>query len=237
MACLTRIFTWPIHLAIGILRALLGVLVAAVLVIGGVNAFVWATTSDRIVSSAAAAQAGADAIVVPGASVLADGTPSTILQDRLDTAVALYQAGAAPTILVSGSSSDDGYCEALAMANYLVAQGIPESAIVQDYSGESTYATMWRASNVFGFANVIVATQAYHLPRCIFCAQGLGMTALGVEAGAGHTYNDQTYYSAREFVSNVKDAWQILSHAQADTTTAAQRLADKLESVATANVA
>ncbi|MEE1169949.1 MAG: YdcF family protein, partial [Anaerovoracaceae bacterium] len=47
----------------------------------------------------------ADCIIVLGAQVKADGTPSKMLRDRLDEGIRLYEAGAAPKILMSG---DDG---------------------------------------------------------------------------------------------------------------------------------
>mgnify|MGYP002416947916 CR=1 FL=1 len=41
-------------------------------------------------------------MVVLGASVYADGTPSDILADRLEVACDLYKSGAARAIIVSG---------------------------------------------------------------------------------------------------------------------------------------
>lgn len=66
---------------------------------GVANVVTVATTRDRVVTveGAATALAGdaADAVVVLGASVYADGTPSDILADRLEVACDLYKSGAA----------------------------------------------------------------------------------------------------------------------------------------------
>ena len=70
------------------IKALLKILCTCIavvaIVIGATNALVVLTTEDDIVSVDEASGYQADAIVVLGASVFADGTPSTILQDRLD---------------------------------------------------------------------------------------------------------------------------------------------------------
>lgn len=67
-----------------------GFVVVAALIVAGTNLATVATTKDAIVDTETAAAFGADAIVVLGASVFADGTPSGILQDRLDDGIALY---------------------------------------------------------------------------------------------------------------------------------------------------
>ena len=72
-SCLGRIFG-----AIGSL--LLLVVVTVVLS----NLYAVLSTKSSIVTKSTAQSFGADAIVVLGASVYADGTPSSILKDRLD---------------------------------------------------------------------------------------------------------------------------------------------------------
>lgn len=66
------------------IKALLKILCTCIavvaIVVGATNALVVLTTEDDIVSVDEASGYQADAIVVLGASVFADGTPSTILQ-------------------------------------------------------------------------------------------------------------------------------------------------------------
>lgn len=225
MSVFTKILKAPLRLIAFLLKLVIGVLVAVVLVVGGTNAYVIGTTSSSIVSAEQAKGANAEAIIVLGASVLPDGDPSDILRDRLNDALVLYREGAAPAILVSGASTMDGYCEALNMKEYLVENGVPEDAVVCDYAGYTTYETMYRAHFVFGYNNVIIATQEYHLPRAIYCAQGLGMNALGVAAGVGHSYDDQPYYDAREIVSRVKAVFQVAVKTPPTSSSAAANLA------------
>lgn len=151
----------------------------------------------------------ADAIVVLGASVYADGTPSDILADRLEVASDLYFAGAAPVIIASGDNRSSHYNESDAMKNYCVELGVPANSVYVDHAGYDTYDSIWRAKNIYGANSVIVVTQAYHMYRAISIAEGLGMTAWGVAADKGE-YNNQTMYSLRENVARVKDYFRTL---------------------------
>ena len=162
------------------LGVLLGCVLAVAAVVAATNAVTVLATKDRIVSAEAAASFGADAIVVLGASVYADGTPSGILQDRLDDGIALYFAGAAPKIIMSGDNSTVSYNEVKAMKDYAVAQGVPSEDVFCDHAGFSTYESMYRAKHVFGAERIVVATQTYHLYRALYAAGGLGLEAVGV---------------------------------------------------------
>ncbi|HLO34943.1 MAG TPA: ElyC/SanA/YdcF family protein, partial [Candidatus Deferrimicrobium sp.] len=55
----------------------------------------------------------ADAAVVLGARVYADGAPSPLLADRIATGVELYRAGLVPRLVMSGGDGADGFNEAV----------------------------------------------------------------------------------------------------------------------------
>lgn len=126
--------------------------------------------------------ARADAIVVPGNTVAPDGTPSARLQARLDAALSVYRRGYAPRIIVSGAVGKEGHDEALVMAAYLVAQGVPAAAVLTDHAGVDTAAT---ARNVAKMAaqppvkSVLVATQYFHVPRTRLALQRAGVQVVG----------------------------------------------------------
>ena len=61
----------------------------------------------------------ADCILILGAG-LWNGYPSAMLRERLDLGAALYRAGAAPKILVTGDNGSKDYNEVQAMEDYLV---------------------------------------------------------------------------------------------------------------------
>ncbi len=187
----------------------IGCVVVAVLIVVGTNLATIVTTKDDIVDANTAATYGADAVVVLGASVFADGTPSNILQDRLDDGIALYQAGAAPKIIMSGDNGTVSYNEVKAMKDYAISQGVPSEDIFCDHAGFSTYESMYRAKNVFGAQRIVVATQTYHLYRALYSAQGLGLEAVGVPSDY-REYSKQSQYDVREIPARTKDFFQTL---------------------------
>ena len=155
------------------------------------------------------AQAFADAIVVLGASVFADGTPSGILRDRLDDGIALYKEGVAPKLIMSGDNSTVSYNDVQVMKDYAISQGVPSYDIFCDHAGFSTYESMYRAKHVFGAERIVVATQTYHLYRALYAAQGLGLESLGV-ASDYHDYSKQLQYDLREIPARTKDFFKTL---------------------------
>ena len=181
----------------GWLKTMLGLMLGCMLVVVAVfaatNVATIATTKDRIVEPQAAVGFDADAIVVLGASVFADGTPSGILRDRLDDGIALYKEGVAPKLIMSGDNSTVSYNEVQVMKDYAISQGVPSYDIFCDHAGFSTYESMYRAKHVFGAERIVVATQTYHLYRALYAAQGLGLESLGV-ASDYHDYSKQLQY-------------------------------------------
>ena len=151
----------------------------------------------------------AQAVIVPGASVLRDGTPSDILEDRLLTAIALYGAGKAPKILVSGDNGQEGYDEVNAMKAYLLTAGVAPEDVFLDHAGFDTYDTMYRARAVFGVSSAIIATQEYHLPRALYIGKAVGMDVGGVIADR-QPYVAIVSFRLREMLANVKAVFDVI---------------------------
>ena len=158
----------------------LAAVLAVVAVFAITNVVTIVGSKGSIVTPEKASIGNADAIVVLGASVLPDGTPSGILADRLDDGIALYFAGVAPKIILRGDNGTASYNEVKAMKQYAIAQGVPSQDIFCDHAGFSTYESMYRAKYVFGCERIVVATQTYHLYRALWSAKSLGMQAEGV---------------------------------------------------------
>ncbi len=133
----------------------------------------------------------ADCILVLGAGVRPDGTPSPMLKDRLDTGVALYKGGAAPKLLLTGDNGQEEYNEIGPMFTYAADAGVPKEDIFLDHAGFSTYDSVYRAAAVFKVKRAIVVTQTYHLYRALWGCRAMGIEALG--AGA-----DQEKYAGRQ---------------------------------------
>ena len=131
--------------------------------------------------------------IVFGAGLRRDGTPTTILRDRVETAAQLYFSGKVEKLLMSGDNRFENYNEPASMRDYAISLGVPEDAIVLDYAGRRTYDTCYRAKAIFGVDKAILVTQGFHLPRALFLCNALGLQASGVEA-------DNFYYLKRSRV-------------------------------------
>jgi vancomycin permeability regulator SanA len=139
--------------------------------------------------------------VVFGAGIHRDGTPSDMLQDRLQVAADLYNRGVIRFILVSGDNTTEDYDEPTVMYNYLVNNmGIPANMIERDYAGRRTYDTCARAHELWGVDHAVLITQGYHLYRALFTCRELGMDAVGVSASL-QPYFGQASRLVREFVA------------------------------------
>ena len=120
--------------------------------------------------------------IVFGAGLWRDGSPTPILQDRVETGAKLFFAGKVEKILMTGDNSLVNYNEPEAMRQYALKLGVPDSAIVLDYAGRRTYDSCYRAQAIFGVKQAILITQKFHLPRALFLCNALGLDGVGVEA-------------------------------------------------------
>ena len=151
-----------------------------------------------------------DCILVLGAGVKPDGSPSDMLRDRLEYGVMLYDMAAADTLLMSGDHSRVEYDEVNAMKSYAVERGVPSEKVFMDHAGFSTYESFYRARDVFRVKSVLIVTQEYHLYRALYNARQLGLEAYGV-ASDPRTYMGQTYRDCREMLARCKDYFQCLA--------------------------
>ena len=124
--------------------------------------------------------------IVFGAGLKRDGTPTTILRDRVETAASLYFDHKVEKILMSGDNRFENYNEPEAMKQYALSLGVPDEAIVLDYAGRRTYDTCYRAKAIFGATEALLITQKFHLPRALFLCNALGLQADGVVASNHH---------------------------------------------------
>lgn len=124
----------------------------------------------------------APVVMVLGAMVAPDATPMPMLAARLDVAVRLVAAGTAQRVLVSGNAAGESGDEIVAMTNYLVAAGIDPALIDPDPFGLCTWDSCLRAKHTFGIDRMLVATQAFHLPRAVAECRTVGIDAYGVIA-------------------------------------------------------
>lgn len=152
-----------------------------------------------------------DAIVVLGASVLSDGSPSNMLEDRLRGAVELYKKGIAPKIIVSGDCSlENDYDETAAMKSYCMLNGVPSADIIIDGKGYSTYESMYNVVEEMGYKSIIVVTQKYHTYRAVYTARQLGADADGFATNyRDYMFFPQLQRDFREIAARIKDFFKV----------------------------
>jgi uncharacterized SAM-binding protein YcdF (DUF218 family) len=155
----------------------LRLVVAAVLAMFGYYAIslyqVWTTgLSDH--------RRATEAIVVLGAAQY-DGRPSPQLAARLDHAAALHSQELAPIVFATGGKQPgDRFTEAKASQLYLLALGVPESAILLEDTGTSTWESLSNVEAVLreiGASDVILVTDPYHSLRAKLMGEELGLVA------------------------------------------------------------
>lgn len=158
-------------------------------------------------------EASAPVVIVPGAGLKTDGTPSDVLRDRLMIALALYDDGRVEKILCSGDNGQVQYDEVNAMRVWLLARGVDADDIFLDHAGFDTYDTMTRAAEVFGVTNAVVVTQDFHLPRALYMANAKGIAVQGVSASLEPYVAEQTY-RLREVLARIKAFQEVLFDAK-----------------------
>ena len=118
------------------------------------------------------------AIVVLGAAQY-NGRPSPVLRARLDHAISLWHRGDAPVIVVTGGRQPkDMYTEATASADYLLARGVPDSAILREVQGRTSWQSLAAASAFLKAREtrvVLLVSDPFHSARVAAISRELGL--------------------------------------------------------------
>ncbi|MDT8916132.1 YdcF family protein [Amycolatopsis sp. PS_44_ISF1] len=124
-------------------------------------------------------RARAEAVIVLGAGLRGDRVPP-LLAGRLDRAVAFWRRCPQALVVVSGGRGPDELrSEGAAMADYLVAAGLPVSQIVVEDQASTTDENLRFSVDLLrerGFAGrVLAVTNNYHVFRTAVLARRLGL--------------------------------------------------------------
>lgn len=116
-----------------------------------------------------------DAIVILGCPCNTNGTLTNTQIERLKQGYALYEAGFANKLIISGGSVHNSYMEAQAMAEY-ISQWIPVQDILLDTKARNTFENMKYTKALcnkekLGNGDVIVVTSPSHIRRANFLAK------------------------------------------------------------------
>ena len=135
-----------------------------------------------------------DFLIIPGCAVRDDGTPSPLLRDRIDRAVAfrndqLERTGKDLVFVTSGGrGADEVISESESMKRYLMKKGIPEDRILEEDLSTNTFENMKFSKAKIDErdpdANIAFCTTNYHVFRSGLFARMAGMRAVGTGAKA-----------------------------------------------------
>ena len=147
----------------------------------GLVAGLWLTSAATVLYAAMHDEAqSAQAIVVLGAAQYR-WKPSPVLRARLDHAVALFQRGVAPRLVLTGGIAEgDTASEAAVSRLYALAAGVPDSAILLENEGRTTgqsLAGVARLLRARRLDTVVVVSDPFHVMRAELVARREGLTA------------------------------------------------------------
>jgi uncharacterized SAM-binding protein YcdF (DUF218 family) len=128
------------------------------------------------------------AIVIFGAAVRADGTPSPALARRIAYAARAAEAWPQAPVFCSGASDGIGPSEASVMARVLMARGLPAERLVLDERSRDTLQSVLAAARFARrrrLSGLIVCSDRYHLPRIRLLFRLLGVATLAGPTAAG----------------------------------------------------
>ena len=151
----------------------------------------------------------ADCILVLGAGIKDEETPSDMLKDRLDVGIELYKQGVAKRILLRVDNGQVEHNDILVMLSYPRQAGLPVEDIFCDHAGFSTYDSMHRAGSIFDVERAVVVTQQYHEYRALYIGKKLGLQVMGVASDQRNYFGD-AYREGREMLARFKDFFKVM---------------------------
>jgi vancomycin permeability regulator SanA len=159
------------------------------------------------------ADSTAEAALVLGAKVYDNGRISPIFQDRIDTALDLYEKGSVKKILISGDHGRPDYDEVNAAKDYFLEKGVKAEDIFLDHAGFDTYDSVYRARDIFVATSLIVVTQDFHLARALYIADKLGIDACGASADL-RPYVGASRFESREYLARIKAFFNVIINSE-----------------------
>ncbi|WP_166241627.1 YdcF family protein [Paenibacillus turpanensis] len=156
-----------------------------------------------------------DCAIVLGAA-LWNGAPSPALRERLDYAIQLYRERTFHTFIVSGGydTPQSEWTEAQGMKRYLVQQGIPEQAVLEENQATSTLENVLFSKEVMkahGLQTAVIVTHQYHGARTQEIAEFVGMEPVHVAVTASNVLW-MPWHKARETLAFAKWRWDRLTY-------------------------
>lgn len=140
-----------------------------------------------------------DYIIILGAGIRPDGTPTPLLANRINRAVQFYQKQKKhrnpPTLICSGGKGDDeSQSEAKSMADYAITLGVPAHDLRLEEHSTNTEENMLFSKKIMeqesqgNSFRSIFSTSNYHLLRAGAYARKIGLSPNGIGAKTAWYY-------------------------------------------------
>lgn len=155
--------------------------------------------------------AHADAILILGAKVNLDNTPSEALYNRTMEAVKLFKEGRADYILTTGGIGLGDLPESKVAGKVARDSGVPADKILEEADSHNTFDSLEdikSLANAHNVQSIIVVSDQYHVARGVLVAQHFGFDPVYWD------YPKISYYKKSEiFWSYAREAAAIIAYA------------------------
>ena len=146
-----------------------------------------------------------DVIIVLGAQVKPDGTPSVALERRLTAAQESYQTDRQLIIVCGAQGANEPRAEGDVMRDWLIARGVPQEDVVAETASFNTRENLTYAKAIMesrGLERALVVTSDYHVARALELCRQTGITAVGKGSPSKPEYFIKNHF--REGLSWIK---------------------------------
>ena len=123
-----------------------------------------------------------DAIIVLGAQVKEDGTPSVALRRRLEAALESYRQKRQLLIVCGAQGANEPRAEGDVMRDWLLERGVPGEDVVAETASFNTRENLAYARAIMehrGLERALVVTSDYHVARALALCRQAGIDATG----------------------------------------------------------
>ena len=137
------------------------------------------------------ARGDSDVVIVLGAQVKRDGTPSVALERRLNVALSIYLEKRQTVIVCGAQGSDEPAPEGEVMRAWLTARGVLEQDVVAETASFNTRENLLYAKEIMrerGLSHAVVVTSDYHVARALALCRQVGIEASGAGSASKPEY-------------------------------------------------
>lgn len=172
------------------------------------NVFILSQFGSGVERADSSSVTSTTAIVFGGG--MEDGTTMSRMQEeRMVTAVRLYQEGRVKQLILTGDDGGNRFDEVSAMYGYALDAGVSPQDLILDWYGYRTYDSCYRAKYTYHMDNVLFISQTFHLPRIMYLCSEFGVKGTGISADQSE-YRGWWTPTIREVLARAKAVVEVV---------------------------